>query len=55
MQENRAKETNMDEVQKSKREYKKIPVGGEIFRTYPDLPWGPHSLFHGGKATGAWR
>ena len=35
--------------------------GGEIFRTRPDLPWGPPSLlyngyqvFSGGKAAGAW-
>ena len=34
--------------------------GGEIFRTRPDRPWGPHSLlyngyrvFPGGKAIGA--
>jgi len=38
------------------------PRGGEIFRTRPDRPWGPHSLlyigyriFPGGKATGTWR
>jgi len=38
------------------------PSGGEIFRTRPDLPWGPPSLlysgyrvFLGGKAAGAWR
>jgi len=37
-------------------------VGGEIFRTSPDRPWGPPSLlynryrvFTGGKAAGAWR
>ena len=37
-------------------------VGGEIFRTRPDQPWGPSSLlyngyrvFPGGKAAGAWR
>ena len=36
--------------------------GGEIFRTRPDLPWGPPSLlyngyrvFPGGKAAGEWR
>ena len=36
-------------------------VGGEIFRTRPDRPWGPPSLlynayrvFLGGKAAGAW-
>jgi hypothetical protein len=35
--------------------------GGEIFRTRPDLSWGPPSLlyngyrvFPGGKAAGAW-
>ena len=38
------------------------PGGSEIFRTRPDLPWGPPSLvyngyraFPGGKAAGAWR
>jgi hypothetical protein len=38
------------------------PVGGEIFRTHPDRPWGPPSflyngywVFPGGKAAGAWR
>jgi len=38
------------------------PEGGEIFRTRPDLPWGPPNLlyngyqvFPGGKAAGAWR
>jgi hypothetical protein len=38
------------------------PIGGEIFRTRPDRPWGPPSLLHngyrvfpGGKAAGAWR
>jgi len=25
---------------------KKIPVGGEIFRTCPERPWGPPSLFY---------
>jgi hypothetical protein len=37
------------------------PVGGEIFRTRADRPWGPPSLlynecrvFPGGKAAGAW-
>ena len=37
------------------------PGGGEIFRTRPDLPWGPHRLlyneyrvFPGGKAAGLW-
>jgi len=37
-------------------------VGGEIFLTRPDRPWGPPSLlyngyrvFPGGKAAGAWR
>ena len=36
-------------------------MGGEIFRTRPDLPWGPTSLlynrywvFPGGKAAGVW-
>ena len=41
----------------------RIPVGGEIFRTRPDRPWGPPSrlykgvldLFPGGKAAGTWR
>jgi hypothetical protein len=40
----------------------RIPVGGEIFRTCPDRPWGPPSLlyngyrvFPGGKAARAWR
>jgi hypothetical protein len=40
----------------------RIPVGGEIFRTFPDRPWGPPSLlyngyrvFHGGKAAWARR
>ena len=39
----------------------RIPIGGEIFRTRPHLPWGPPSLlyngylvFPGGKAAGAW-
>jgi hypothetical protein len=39
----------------------RIPMGGEIFRTRPDRPWGPPSLlyngyrvFPGGKAAGAW-
>ena len=38
------------------------PGGGEIFRTFPDRPWGPPSLpyngyrvFPEGKAAGAWR
>jgi hypothetical protein len=26
----------------------RIPVGGEIFRTCPDRPWGPPSLLHNG-------
>jgi len=37
-------------------------IGGEIFRTCPDRPWGPPSLLYNGyrvfpgvKATGAWR
>jgi len=37
----------------------RIPVGGEVLRTRPDRPWGPHSLlyngyrvFPGGKAAG---
>ena len=40
----------------------RIPVGGEIFRTCPDLSWCPPSLlndgyrgFPGGKAAGACR
>jgi hypothetical protein len=33
-----------DKVQRTK----KIPVGGEIFRTYPDRPWGPPSLLYNG-------
>ena len=40
----------------------RIPVGGEIFRTSLDRPWGPPSFLHigypvfpGGKAAGAWR
>ena len=24
------------------------PGGGEIYRTYPDRPWGPHSLLYTG-------
>ena len=38
------------------------PIGGEIFRTRPDRPWGPPSLLYNGyrvfpgcKVTGAWR
>ena len=26
----------------------RIPVGGEIFRTYPDRSWGPPSLLYNG-------
>jgi hypothetical protein len=26
----------------------RIPVGGEIFRSPPDRPWGPHSLLYNG-------
>jgi hypothetical protein len=26
----------------------RIPVGGEIFRTCPDRPWGPNSLLYNG-------
>ena len=26
----------------------RIPVGGEIFRTCPDRPWGPQSLLYNG-------
>jgi len=26
----------------------RIPVGGEIFRTCPDRPWGPPSLLYNG-------
>ena len=26
----------------------RIPVGGEIFRTRPDRPWGPHSPLYKG-------
>jgi len=40
----------------------RIPLGGEIFRTRPDRPWGPPSLlyngyrvFPGGKVARAWR
>ena len=40
----------------------RIPVGGEIFCTRPDQPWGRPSplyngypVFPGGKAAGAWR
>jgi hypothetical protein len=40
----------------------RISVGGEIFRTRLDQPWGPPSLlyngyqvFPGGKAVGSWR
>jgi len=40
----------------------RIPVGGEIFRTRPDRPWGPPTLlyngyrvFSGGNAAGTWR
>jgi len=39
-----------------------VLVGGEIFRTRSERPWGPPSLlysgyrvFSGGKAAGAWR
>ena len=39
----------------------RIPMGGEIFRTRPDRPWGPpcllyngYRVFPGGKAAGAW-
>jgi hypothetical protein len=45
----------------SDRSGDRIPVGGEIFRTRPDRPWGPPSLlykgyrvFPGGKAARAW-
>jgi hypothetical protein len=27
---------------------KKNPGGGEIFRTRPDWPWGPHNLLYDG-------
>jgi len=27
----------------------RIPVGGEIFRTCPDRPWGPPSLLYNGN------
>jgi hypothetical protein len=44
------------------RHEKKIPGGGEIFRTRPDRPWGLPCLVYigyriilGGKAAGAWR
>ena len=47
---------------RSGRSGDRIPVGGEIFRARPDLPWGPTSLLHNGyrvipgcKAAGAWR
>ena len=40
----------------------RIPMGGEIFRSRPDRPWGPPSLlqfgyrtFPRGKSAGAWR
>jgi hypothetical protein len=40
----------------------RIPVGGEIFRTRPDRPWGRpnvlynrYRVFPGGKAAEAWR
>ena len=40
----------------------RMPVGGQIFRTRPDRPWGPTSLLYngyrvspGGKAAGAGR
>jgi len=40
----------------------RIPVGGEIFRTRPERPWGPPSFLYkgywvlpGDKAAGAWR
>jgi hypothetical protein len=40
----------------------RIPVGGEIFRTRPDRPWGPPSLLYNvyrvfpwAKSSGAWR
>jgi len=44
------------------RTVNRIPVGGEIFRTRPDRPWGPpsllykgHRVFPGYKADRAWR
>jgi hypothetical protein len=37
------------------------PIGGEIFHTWPDQPWGPprllyngYQVYPGGKAAGAW-
>jgi len=29
----------------------RIPVGGEIFRTYLDRPWGPPNLFYNGSVS----
>jgi len=40
----------------------RIPMGGEIFRTRPDRPWGPPNLSYNGyrvipmgKVAGGWR
>jgi hypothetical protein len=40
----------------------RIPVGGDIFHTHPDWPWGPPRLLYYGyrflsrdKAAGVWR
>ena len=40
----------------------RIPVGGDIFRTFSDVPWGPPGLLNNGyrvlpgvKMAGAWR
>jgi hypothetical protein len=40
----------------------RMPVGGDIFRTRPDRPWGPSSLLYNGyrvipegNAAGQWR
>ena len=32
----------------------RIPVGGEIFRTCPDRPWGPSSLLYNGYRVFPW-
>jgi len=34
--------------QRAGRSRDRIPVGDEIFRTYPDRPWGPTSILYNG-------